>query len=312
MSHDIALVDGNNFYVSCERAFNPALEQRPVVVLSNNDGCVVSRSNEAKALGIKMGVPYFEVKHLTKSHGLIWLSSNYTLYGDMSARMMSILGAFAPEQEIYSIDECFLDFTGMVVDQIARGRKMRATVRQYIGIQTCVGIGPSKTMAKLANHIAKKQPQFRGVFAWSALTATEQDAMMAGLEVGEVWGIGRRLNAQLDNLGIRSALDLKQADPAAMRRRFSVVMERTIAELNGVACLDLEDVAPRKEQIMCSRSFGRPVTDLADLKEAVMSYTVRAAARMREQSSACHSRSSSSVASNADTSARHKCRGPVS
>lgn len=289
MSCAIALVDGNNFYVSCERVFNPALERRPVVVLSNNDGCVVSRSNEAKALGIKMGVPYFEVKHFAKSHGLVWLSSNYALYGDMSARMMSILGAFAPEQEIYSIDECFLDFTGMVVDQVAHGRDIRARVLQYTGIKTCVGIGPSKTMAKLANHIAKKQPQFRGVFAWNALSASEQAAMMGSIEVGEVWGIGRRLNARLATLGIRTVLELKCADPAVMRRRFSVVMERTIAELNGTACLDLEEVASRKEQIMCSRSFGRQVTTLAELKEAVMSYIVRAAARMREQGSACDS-----------------------
>lgn len=287
MTRSIALVDGNNFYVSCERVFNPRMEGRPVVVLSNNDGCVVSRSDEAKALGIKMGVPFFQVRHLMQTHGLVWFSSNYTLYGDMSARMMAILSGFAPEQEIYSIDECFLDFTGMPVDTIKHGRVIRQRIRQLIGITTCVGIGPSKTLAKLANHVAKKQPQYGGVFDWAALPAVEQDAKMAALEVGEVWGVGRRINAQLAEMGITTVLQLKQADPAMIRRRFSVVMERTVTELNGLSCLDLDEVATRKEQILCSRSFGRPVTTLPELREAVLSYIIRAAERMRSQGSAC-------------------------
>lgn len=287
MTRSIALVDGNNFYVSCERVFDPRLDGRPVVVLSNNDGCVVARSEEAKALGIKMGVPFFQVKSLVKSDGLVWLSSNYTLYGDMSARMMTILAGFAPEQEIYSIDECFLDLEGMPVDTIAHGREIRRQVRKRIGITTCVGIGASKTLAKLANHVAKKQKQYVGVFDWSALPAAEQDAKMAALNVGEVWGVGRRINAQLAGMGISTVLQLKHADPALIRRRFSVVMERTVAELNGRSCLDLDQVAVRKEQILCSRSFGRPVTSMPELKEAVLSYITRAAERMRDQGSAC-------------------------
>lgn len=287
MPRSIALIDGNNFYVSCERVFAPRLEGRPVVVLSNNDGCVVSRSDEAKAIGIKMGVPYFQVRQFEKSHGLVWLSSNYALYGDMSARMMRILAHFAPEQEVYSIDECFLDFTGVHVDTITHGREIRAQVRHFIGVNTCVGFGASKTLAKLANHVAKKQKQYGGVFDWSALSANERDAKMAALEVGEVWGVGRKINAHLAGIGIKTVLDLRQADPATIRRRFSVVMERTVVELNGVACIDLEESAPRKEQILCSRSFGRPVTTLPELKEAVLSYITRAAERMREQGSAC-------------------------
>ena len=186
MKSAIALVDGNNFYVSCERVFNPALENRPVVVLSNNDGCVVSRSNEAKALGIRMGVPFFEIRPLVKSHGLVWLSSNYALYGDMSARMMALLGEFAPQQEIYSIDECFLDFSGMAGDASDCGRKIRRCVRQYLGIMTCVGIGASKTLAKLANHVAKTRRQYGGVFDWTMLPAVPQEALMNELDVGEV------------------------------------------------------------------------------------------------------------------------------
>lgn len=287
MPRSLALIDGNNFYVSCERVFAPRLEGRPVVVLSNNDGCVVSRSDEAKAIGIKMGVPYFQVRQFEKSHGLVWLSSNYALYGDMSARMMRILAHFAPEQEVYSIDECFLDFTGVHVDTITRGGDIRAQVRQLIGVNTCVGFGASKTLAKLANHVAKKQKQYGGVFDWSALPAHERDAKMAALEVGEVWGVGRKINMRLSGMDIKTVLDLRQADPATIRRRFSVVMERTVAELNGVSCIDLEEVAPRKEQILCSRSFGRPVTTLPELKEAVLSYIARAAERMRAQGSAC-------------------------
>ena len=287
MSRAIALVDGNNFYVSCERVFNPALENRPVVVLSNNDGCVVSRSDEAKALGIRMGVPFFEIRSLIKSHGLVWLSSNYALYGDMSARMMNLLGKFAPRQEIYSIDECFLDFRGMAGDASECGRKLRQRIRQYLGITTCTGIGASKTLAKLANHVAKTRRQYGGVFDWAMLPAAAQAALMDELDAGEVWGVGRRLVLQLQAMRIRTVHDLRRASPALMRRRFSVIMERIVAELNGESCLDLEDVAARKTQILASRSFGQPVTALQELREAVMSYVIRAAERLRTQRSAC-------------------------
>lgn len=287
MTRRIALVDGNNFYVSCERVFNPALEGRPVVVLSNNDGCVVSRSAEAKALGIRMGVPFFEVRPLVRSHGLAWRSSNYALYGDMSARMMALLGEFAPRQEIYSIDECFLDWTGIAGDAVARGRALRERIRHCLGITTCTGIGASKTLAKLANHVAKTRPEYGGVFDWSALPPSDQAVLLGELDVGEVWGVGRRLAARLQPLGIRTVRDLQCAPPAQVRRHCGVVLERTVAELNGESCLELEEVAARKAQVIASRSFGRPVTTLDELREAVLSYVMRAAERLRSQHSAC-------------------------
>jgi DNA polymerase V len=283
----IALVDGNNFYVSCERIFNPALEGRPVVVLSNNDGCVVSRSAEAKALGIRMGVPFFEVRALVKSHGLVWLSSNYALYGDISARMMALLGEFAPQQEIYSIDECFLDFSGINVDVAAYGHGIRDRIRRCLGITTCVGVGGTKTLAKLANHVAKSHAQYDGVFNWEMHATAECETVMGGLDVAEVWGVGRRLAPRLRQLGIHSALDLQRAPAKRIRSHFGVVLERTVAELNGTPCIELEASAVRRGQIAASRSFGRPVTELAELREAVASYAIRAAERLRTQHSAC-------------------------
>ncbi len=287
MKGAIALVDANNFYVSCEQVFDPRLERRPVVVLSNNDGCVVSRSAEARALGIRMGVPFFEVRPLVGSHGLVWLSSNYALYGDMSARMMALLGGFAPRREVYSIDECFLDFSGTAVDAAVEGNAIRDRIRRCLGLATCVGYGASKTLAKLANHVAKTCVRHSGVFDWSALAPAERDAVMAGLDIGEVWGIGRRLAPRLQAMGIRSALDLRRAPPKLLRRRFSVTLERTVAELNGMPCIELETSAARHGQIAASRSFGRPVIRLAELREAVVSYAIRAAERLRAQHSAC-------------------------
>ncbi|MGA0113987.1 MAG: Y-family DNA polymerase [Burkholderiales bacterium] len=287
MKRAIALVDGNNFYVSCERIFNPALESRPVVVLSNNDGCVVSRSAEAKALGIRMGVPFFEVRALVKSHGLVWLSSNYALYGDISARMMTLLGEFAPRQEVYSIDECFLDFSGMNVGIVTYGHGIRDRIRRCLGITTCVGVGGTKTLAKLANHVAKTCAQYGGVFDWDMHATGERETIMGVLDVSEIWGVGRRLAPRLRELGIRSALDLQRAPAKRIRGHFGVVLERTVAELNGVPCIELEASAVRRGQIAASRSFGRPVTELAELREAVASYAIRAAERLRAQNSLC-------------------------
>ncbi|MGE0558796.1 MAG: Y-family DNA polymerase [Burkholderiales bacterium] len=287
MKRAIALVDGNNFYVSCERIFNPALEGRPVVVLSNNDGCVVSRSAEAKALGIRMGVPFFEVRALVKSHGLVWLSSNYALYGDISARMMALLCGFAPRQEVYSIDECFLDFSSMTVDIATYGHGIRDRIRRCLGITTCVGVGGTKTLAKLANHVAKTCARYGGVFDWDMPAAAERETIMCGLDVSEVWGVGRRLAPRLRELGIHSALDLQRVPAKRIRGHFGVVLERTVAELNGTPCIELEASAVRRGQIAASRSFGRPVTELGELREAVASYAIRAAERLRAQHSAC-------------------------
>lgn len=288
----IALVDGNNFYVSCERVFNPSLENKSLVILSNNDGCIVSRSQEAKDLGIGMGVPFFKVKPLIAKNKLQWLSSNYTLYGDMSARMMATLAEFAPEQEIYSIDECFLNLSEVLAPQehIAYGKKIRARVQQYLGLPTCVGVGPSKTLAKLANHIAKKNHQFEGVFAWASLNLSEQIYWLQKIAVGEVWGVGRKIGAHLEQMGILSVYDLQQADSEMIRRRFSVVMARTVNELKGISCIAMEDLVDteRKQQIISSKSFGTPVRELAYLQEATASYVSRAAEKLRLQNSVCH------------------------
>ena len=280
-----ALVDGNNFYVSCERVFNPKLEGRPVVVLSNNDGCAVARSGEAKALGIGMGQPWFQIQEMEHTHGLVALSSNYTLYADISNRMMGILGAFAPQQEVYSIDECFLDLSGMPMELTDYAQEIRQRVLQWIGIPTCVGIGASKTQAKLANHIAKKRPEWNSVCDLTAQNESRIDHLMDSIEVAEVWGVGRKLNEQLNALNIHTALDLIRADPKFIRRRFSVVLERTVWELRGISCMNLEDISPPKQQIISSRSFGKPVWYLPDLKQAVTAYMSRAAEKLRKQHS---------------------------
>lgn len=288
----IALIDGNNFYVSCERVFNPKLKKIPLVILSNNDGCIVSRSQEARDLGIPMGVPFFKTQHLIKSHGLQWLSSNYTLYGDMSARMMSLLAQFAPHQEIYSIDECFLDLSNMMPNDalLNYGRHIRHCIATHLGLPTCIGIGPSKTLAKLANHIAKKNNIFEGVFSWESLSVEEQVHWLKKITVNEVWGVGRQIHKHLQELDIHTVYDLQQANLELIRRRFSIVLARTVRELNGISCLDLEELhmTPRKQQIISSKSFGQPIQEFHLLEEAVTSFVCRAAEKLRSQQSVCH------------------------
>ena len=284
MKRAIALIDCNNFYVSCERLFQPSLEGKPVVILSNNDGCVVSRSQEAKDLGIVMAAPWFQLKHLAKQHNIIALSSNYTLYADISNRVMRLLTKFSPEQEVYSIDECFLELSGMN-DLTRHGQRMREAVKQCIGIPVCVGIAQSKTLAKLANHVAKKQPRFVGVCNFNALPEHELDALLKKISVGEIWGVGRSTAARLQKMDINSVLDLKRAPAKRIRSEFGVTMERTVAELNGTACLELGELTPSRQQIICSRSFGLPVVHLPDLEQAVISYTSRAAEKLRRQHS---------------------------
>lgn len=275
-----ALIDCNNFYVSCERLFNPKLEGKPVVVLSNNDGCVVSRSSEAKALGVKMGVPLYQINGLVKSAGIVTLSSNYALYGDLSNRIMSILSGFSPHQEIYSIDECFLDFTG-IPDRLRLAREIKETIKQCAGVPVCVGIGPSKTLAKLANYTAKTVSDCGGVFDFSALTEDERDRIFSTLKAGEVWGIGRKLAQKFEQIGINTVLQLKDSSPELMRKQFSVVIERTVRELRGQSCLDMAEIASARKQIVSSRSFGKNVFELADLEQAVASYMAKAALKLR-------------------------------
>lgn len=282
-----ALVDGNNFYVSCERVFNPRLEGRPVVVLSNNDGCVVARSNEAKALGVEMGEPWFKRRAWAKRHGILAYSSNYALYADMSNRMMAVLGRFVTRREIYSIDECFLDLAGCAhMDLVDYGRRIRRTVRQWVGIPVCVGIGPTKTLAKLANHCAKKELAGRdGVCDFGRLDPAQLDGLFGRIPVGKVWGVGPRLAEGLSRMGIATVRDLRAADARALRASFSVVLERTVLELRGVSCLALEELAPARKQIVCSRAFGRYVQTQAGLAEAVSTYMARAAEKLRRQHS---------------------------
>ncbi len=281
-----ALVDGNNFYVSCERVFDPKLEGRPVVVLSNNDGCAVARSNEAKALAIRMGQPYFEIRDVLARHDGVALSSNYALYADMSRRMMSVIAQFAPEQEIYSIDESFLRFAGFSHwDLTAIGQQIRQRARQWTGIPVGVGIGPSKTLAKIANHLSKRHADFKaaGVCNLNDLPAWQQVRYFTETAVGEVWGVGPQWRAKLAEADILSVQDLKMADPVQIQRRFNVTLARTVRELNGVSCLPLEEVAPPRQQIIASRSFGGPVTHLTDLREAMASHVARAAERLRKE-----------------------------
>jgi DNA polymerase V len=288
MTRRIALADVNNFYCSCERVFQPRYEGVPIVVLSNNDGCVVARSAEVKALGVAMGTPWFELQDLARKHGIVAFSSNYTLYGDMSARCMRVLGQFAPpeDQEIYSIDESFLDFTAQPrLDLTATGQAMRQRVKQWTGLPISVGIGSSKTLGKLGNFLAKKRPEWSGVCDLTALSASALDAQLATVDVGDVWGIGRRYAARLTAQGITTAAHLRAADPRRLREQFGVVMERTVRELQGVACLDLEDAPPNKQQILASRAFGAPVFALEGLAEAIREYVMRAARKLRRQSS---------------------------
>lgn len=285
-----ALVDCNNFYVSCERLFQPKLEGRAVCVLSNNDGCAVARSTEAKALGIKMGEPWFKLKDLVRSHGLVGLSSNYTLYGDCSHRVMQVLEQFSPDVEVYSIDESFLRIERMQQlwpSMTDLGQAIRQRVRQWTGIPVCVGISRSKTLAKLSNHIAKKNPQFNGVFDSTAYPPDALSALLASIDVGEVWGVGRRIAAKLETLHIKTVEDLRCATPKAIRMHFSVVMERTVAELQGISCLELEEVAPAKKQIISSKSFGQMVLTREELGEALSTYVSRAAEKLRVQGSVC-------------------------
>jgi DNA polymerase V len=280
-----ALVDGNNFYVSCERVFNPQLEGRPVVVLSNNDGIVVARSAEVRALGVKMGGPWFQLRDTARKHGILAFSSNYALYADMSNRMMRILGDYSPHQEIYSIDECFLGFDGFPAAELAAiGQRIRRQVKQWVGIPVCVGIGATKTLAKLANHCAKKGlAGADGVCDFGRMQPAELDELFGRIAVGEVWGVGRRLSEKLAARGIATVRELRDADAVTLAEAFSVVLQRTVMEVRGISCLELEALAPAKKQIVSSRSFGTYVTTLDELEEAVSTYTARAAEKLRRQ-----------------------------
>ena len=277
-----ALVDCNNFYASCERAFNPALKDRPIVVLSNNDGCVVARSSEAKALGIPMAVPYFEHEKLIKKHKIAVFSSNYQLYGDMSQRVMDSLRLFCPDMEVYSIDEAFLRLDHMPQKNLSEYcRMIRAKILQWTGIPVSIGIGATKVLSKVANHVAKKQTNSG---AFDIRTPHTQQEILEKLEVEKIWGIAGRWAERLSRMGIHKASELRDTHPHIIRKQLSVVGERILRELRGQSCIDLEDVQPRKN-IMSSKSFGTLVTGKRPLEEALSNYAARACEKLRNQNS---------------------------
>ncbi len=284
MKQQLALVDCNNFYVSCERLFRPDLRTTPVVVLSNNDGCVVSRSNEAKAIGVRMGQPWFECKALAEEHGILALSSNYALYADLSNRVMNVLSTYSPRTEVYSIDECFVDLTGTPKLRDV-SYQIREQVMQWTGIPVCVGIGPTKTLAKLSNFVAKRHPRSKGVFNYNDLTETQQTKLLSQITVDEVWGVGRKLTKRLGEHGIQTVQDLRLAHTPTLRAEFGVVIEKTQRELQGIACIDLQEVVPDKQQIISSRSFGSMVQDADVLKDAMSTFVANACAKLRAQDS---------------------------
>ncbi|HEO1824030.1 TPA: Y-family DNA polymerase [Acinetobacter baumannii] len=285
------LIDVNNMYVSCERVFAPSLNDKPVIVLSNNDGCAVARSNEAKSLNIKMGVPLFQIKDIVQQHNVIVLSSNYAMYAEMSRRFHTILASYVTAEEIepYSIDECFVDFTAYEknfnLEKV--GQQMRQQIWKWLGLPVCVGIGRSKTEAKISNHIAKKNQGFNGVCDLVNMDPCNKEYYFAQIDVSEVWGVGRKHAKKLQGMGINTVLDLACAEPREMQKKFSIVMARTIYELQGISCIEIEHTPPSKKQIVASRSFGGRVTELTDLKEAISMYAQDACKRLRDEGLLC-------------------------
>jgi len=285
----IALADCNNFYASCERVFQPELEGKPVVVLSNNDGVVVARSQEAKEIGIPMAAPFFKIRSLIEQHRIYCFSSNYALYGDMSARVMKSLFRFSPDIEIYSVDESFLDFDSFPRHNLTDyAQVIRKCIRKWTGIPVSIGLGPTKTMAKLANHIAKHFPGVDGIFNWDDIRSSgEKDGLMASIPLEEVWGIGRQWSKKLRNKGIQNVLQLRDLDEQWALKEMNVTAQRTIRELRGIRCLTLEMIQEKPKSIVRSRSFGEPVTKLDQMLEAVSTHICRAAEKLRHHGMFC-------------------------
>lgn len=277
---EVAHIDVNCFYASAERIFDPSLEGKPLIVLSNNDGCAVTRSNEAKKLGIALGEPWFKLAPRAKEWGLIAKSSNYELYGSISARVMELLARYSAWQEVYSIDECFLGVKGSGADLLALGRTMKDACQRNVGVPVCVGIAPTKTLAKLANKWAKHNPAFNGVCRWESVPAAQREALMSRLSVIEIWGVAARLTKRLYAMGINSILDLSRADPVAIRDKFSIVMMRTVLELQGTPCIPMEEERIGRDQLIFSRSFSKPITTAVDLRQVLSVYAQMASARL--------------------------------
>jgi DNA polymerase V len=279
-----ALADCNNFYASCERVFNPTLNGKPVVVLSNNDGCVIARSNEAKAVGIRMGDPAFQIERLIRTHDVQVFSSNFVLYGDMSRRVMNILASYTPSHEIYSIDECFLDLSGMTVDLREYGLKMRRQVGRWTGIPLSVGIAPTKALAKVANRIAKKYPELQGVHVIDS--EEKRIKALRWLAIEDVWGIGRRYARKLRTMGVNTAYDFTQLPESMVRALMTVVGRNLQRDLQGIPTLEME-IVEKKQSIATTRSFDRDYNTLEDLHERIATFVVTSAEKLRRQQSMC-------------------------
>ena len=285
MNKMIALVDCNSFYASCERLFAPHLEKQPIVVLSNNDGCVIARTDEAKALGIPMGAPMFEYKELIEKNKVHVFSSNYTLYGDLSARVMKTLARFTPDLEIYSIDEAFLDLTG-ISNIEEHCREIRRVIKREVGLPVCVGIGSTKVLAKVANRIAKKRKEHSGVFDLS--DQKNHDNILKTVEVGDIWGIGGQSTKKLNNIGIYNAQQLRDFNGTSIQKLLTIVGRRIVEELQGINCIPFEKVSKPRKQIVCARGFGKKVTHLDDLLEACATYVSVCTEKLRRQKSLCN------------------------
>lgn len=287
-----ALVDCNNFYASCERIFNPSLEKKPIVILSNNDGCIIARSNEAKKLGVPMGEPFYKARKICQHNDVSVFSSNYQLYGDISQRVMNSLSYFTPDIEIYSIDEAFLRLDNLAfldknfLDDISSSsletyaHHIKDKIQQWLGIPVSIGLGPTKTIAKIANSVAKE----KNTGVYNLMNPLKRDFILKQLMVDDIWGIGKRWATKLYHLGISTAYQLKETDTKFIRKYFSVVGERIVYELKGISCLEIEKII-QKKNIMTSRSFGYKVTDYTELSEALSCYTARAGEKLRSQSS---------------------------
>lgn len=285
-----ALIDINNCYVSCERLFQPSLNHRPVVVLSNNDGCVVSRSQEAKNIGIKMAAPLFQIKNLIEKHQVTVLSSNYAVYAEMSKRFNQVIQSFVhtKDTEIYSIDETFIDLTSYQnLDLNQFTLQIKETLWRWLSLPVCIGIGFSKTEAKLANHIAKKYSHYQGICNLVEMDPSIKESIFSDLPVGDIWGVGKQQNKKLHSLGIRTVLDLALTNPNFIEKQFSVILKRTVLELTGISCIELEQISHTKKQIISSKSFGTRVTDLTALAEAMSDYLQNAVHRLRQENSLC-------------------------
>ena len=284
-----ALADVNSFYASCEKVFRPDLRNKPIVVLSNNDGCVIARSQEAKQLGIKMGIPWFQLKAMQFPEAVITFSSNYELYASMSNRVMAHLEELAPRVEQYSIDEMFLDIRGIdsCIDYEDFGRQLREHVRSGTGLTIGVGMGPTKTLAKSAQWASKEWPQFGGVLALTPGNPRRTEKLLSLQPVEEIWGVGRRIGKKLNTYGVKTALQLARMNPAFVRKNFTVVLERTVREMNGEACISLEEAPPSNQQILCSRSFGERITSYESLRQAICQYAERAAEKLRGEKQFC-------------------------